>query len=160
MRLGYRLIHETRVIPLDGRPVLPSNTRQWLGDSRGRWEGDTLIVETTNIDQRLHGLWQERDWYGTPNARITERYRRVDADTIDFRYTIDDPTQYTRPWTVAIPWRKNNAPDRIVEYACHEGNRSLANVLSGARAREKAEAAKKAPAGKTAAGRTSGGRAR
>lgn len=144
------MIHEVRVIPLDARPALPSNVRQWLGDSRGRWEGDTLVVETTNIDYRLHGLWQERDWYGTPNARITERFRRVDANTIDFRYTIDDPTQYTRPWTVAIPMRTNNAPDRIMEYACHEGNHSLANVLSGARARDKKAAAKKAAAKKTA----------
>lgn len=138
------MIHEVRIIPTDGRPALPSNVRQWLGDSRGRWEGDTLVVETTNIDPRMHGLWQERDWYGTPNARITERYRRVDANTIDFRYTIDDPTQYSRPWTVAIPFRTENAPDRIFEYACHEGNNSVTNILSGARAREKAAAAKTA----------------
>jgi hypothetical protein len=147
------MIHETRIIPLDGRPALPSNVRQWLGDSRGHWEGDTLVVETTNFDYRMHGLWQERDWYGTPNARLTERFRRVDANTIDFRYTIDDPTQYTRPWTVAIPWRTNNAPDRIFEYACHEGNHSLANVLSGARARDKEAAAEKAAAAKASGGR-------
>jgi hypothetical protein len=144
------MIHETRIIPLDGRPVLPSNVRQWLGDSRGHWEGDTLVVETTGFDSRMHGLWQERDWYGTPNTRLVERYRRVDADTIDFRYTIDDPTQYTRPWTVAIPFRTNNAPDRILEYACHEGNNSLTNILSGARARDKAAAAEKATAAKPA----------
>jgi len=148
------MIHETRIIPLDGRPALPSNVRQWLGDSRGRWEGDTLVVETTNIDRRLHGLWQERDWYGTPNAKITERFRRVDANTIDFRYTIDDPTQYTRPWTVAIPMRTNNAPDRIMEYACHEGNHSIANVLSGARSRDK----KGTPAKKAATTKTAGTR--
>jgi hypothetical protein len=147
------MIHETRIIPLGGRPALPSNVPQWLGDSRGHWEGNTLVVETTNFSPKLHGLWQERDWYGTPNARIVERYRRLDANTIDFRYTIDDPTQYTRPWTVAIPWRKNNAPDRIFEYGCHEGNNSLTNVLSGARARDKAAAAEKAAAAKTAAGR-------
>jgi len=146
------MIHETRIIPLDGRPALPSNVRQWLGDSRGHWEGDTLVVETTNIDPNMHGLWQERDWYGTPNAKITERYKRVDANTIDFRYTIDDPTQYTRPWTVEIPWRTNNAPDRIFEYACHEGNNSMTNILSGARAREKA-AAEQASAAKTKAPR-------
>jgi hypothetical protein len=146
------MIHETRIIPLDGRPALPSNVRQWLGDSRGHWEGDTLVVETTNIDPRMHGLWQERDWYGTPNARIVERYRRVDANTIDFRYTIDDPTQYTRPWTVAIPWRTNNAPDRILEYACHEGNLALGHILSGARARDK-ETAEKAAAASTPGGR-------
>ena len=143
------MIHETRIIPLDGRPALPSDVRQWLGDSRGHWEGDTLVVETTNIDRRMHGLWQERDWYGTPNARIVERFKRVDANTIDFQYTIDDPTQYARPWTVAIPWRTNNAPDRIFEYGCHEGNNSLWNILSGARAKEKAAATKKAAAADT-----------
>jgi hypothetical protein len=100
----------------------------------------------------MHGLWQERDWYGTPNARIVERYKRVDANTIDFRYTIDDPTQYTRPWTVAIPWRTNYAPDRILEYACQEGNLALGHILSGARARDKATA-EKATAAKTTDGR-------
>ena len=124
------MIHETRIIPLDGRPALPSNVPQWLGDSRGRWEGNTLVVETTNISPKMHGLWQERNWYGTPNTRLIERYTRVDANTIDFRFTIDDPTQYTRPWTVAIPWRTNNAPDRILEYACHEGNYGLRNILA------------------------------
>jgi hypothetical protein len=147
------MIHETRIIPLDGRPALPSNVRQWLGDSRGHWDGDTLVIETTNFDPKMHGLWQERSWYGTANTRLVERYTRVDANTIDFRYTIDDPTQYTRQWTVKIPWRTNNAPDRILEYACHEGNYGLRNILSGARARDKAAAEKAAAAAKTSGGR-------
>ena len=140
------MIHETRIIPLDGRPALPSNVRQWLGDSRGRWEGNTLVIETTNIDPKMHGLWQERSWYSGPNTKVTERYTRTDANTIDFRFTIDDPTQYTRPWTVAVPWRTNNAPDRILEYGCHEGNYGLANILAGARARDKAAAEEAAAA--------------
>ena len=143
------MIHETRIIPLDDRPALPSDVRQLLGDSRGRWEGNTLVIETTNFDPKMHGLWQERSWYGTPNTRVIERYTRVDENTIDFQFTIDDPTQYTRPWTVAIPWRKDNAPDRILEYGCHEGNYGLANILSGARARDRA-AAEKASAAQTA----------
>jgi hypothetical protein len=136
------MIHETRIIPLDGRPALPSNVRQWLGDSRGRWEGDTLVVETTNITPKMHSLWQERDWYSGPNTKVIERYKRVDAETVDFRYTIEDSTQYTKPFTVEIPFRKHNAPDRIFEYACHEGNYGLRNILAGARQRDKEEAEK------------------
>jgi hypothetical protein len=146
------MIHETRIIPLDGRPALPSNVTQWLGDSRGHWEGDTLVVETTNFDPRMHGLWQETNWYGTANTRLVERYRRVNAGTVDLRYTIDDPTQYTRPWTVEIPWRTQNAPDRILEYGCHEGNLAMTHILSGARAKDKAAAEKKAAAAKAAGG--------
>jgi hypothetical protein len=147
------MIHETRIIPLDGRPGLPSTIPQYLGDSRGRWEGNTLVVETTNFSPRIHTLWQERDWYSTPNTKLTERYTRVDKDTIDFRYTIEDPTQYTRPWTVAIPFRTQGAPDRIFEYACHEGNYGLRNILAGARAREKAEAEQAAGTAKNKSGR-------
>ncbi len=147
------MIHETRIIPLDGRPALPSDTRQWLGDSRGHWEGNTLVVETTNISPKMHGLWQEKTWYAGPNTKVTERYTRLDADTLDFRFTIDDPTKFTRPWTAAIPWSTSGAPDRILEYACHEGNYGLANILSGARAREKAEAEKPADSKAPGSGR-------
>jgi hypothetical protein len=141
------MIHETRIIPLDGRAALPSNVSAWLGDSRGRWEGNTLVVETTNFSPKMHGLWQERDWFSTPSTKVTERFTRVDADSIDFRYTIEDAKQYTRPWTVSIPMRTQDAPDRILEYACHEGNYGLRNILAGARAREKAAAEVKTTAG-------------
>lgn len=137
------MIHETRIIPLDGRSALPSNVPLWLGDSRGRWEGNTLVVETTNFSPKMHGLWQERDWFSTPNSRLVERFTRVDADTVDFQYTLTDPTKYTKPFTVSIPMRTQNAPDRILEYACHEGNYGLRNILAGARARDKAAAEKK-----------------
>ncbi len=146
------MIHETRIIPLTPRPALPSDVRQWLGDSRGHFEGDTLVIETTNIDPRMHGLWQEKSWYSGPNTKVTERYTRVDANTIDARFTIEDSTKYTKPWTFAVPWRTTNAPDRILEYACHEGNYGLANILAGARARDKA-AAEKSSAAKTKSGR-------
>jgi len=147
------MIHETRIIPVDGRPALPSNVRQWLGDSRGHWEGETLVVETTNIEPKMHGLWQERTWYSGPNSRVIERYTRVDERTIDARFTIEDSTQYTRPWTFAVPWTTDNAPDRILEYACHEGNYGLANILSGARARDKEAAEEKAATAKAKSSR-------
>jgi len=141
-----------REIPITTAPHLPPNVRQWWGDSRGHWEGDTLVVETTNIEPKMHGLWQEKSWYSGPNSRVIERYRRVDEHTIDARFTIEDSTQYTRPWTFAVPWRTDNAPDRILEYACHEGNYGLSNILAGARAREKAAAEEKAAAAKTKSG--------
>jgi len=146
------MIHETRIIPLDGRPALPSEVRQWLGDARGRWEGNTLVVETTNIDPKMNGMWHEKSWYSRPTTRVIERYTRVDENTIDVRFTIDDPVEYTRPWTVALRWTTQNAPDRILEYGCHEGNHGLTNILSGARVRDK-EAAEKAAATKAPGGR-------
>jgi hypothetical protein len=131
-------MHETRIIPLDGRPHVVSNVRQWLGDSRGRWEGDTLVVETTNFgnDALFEGSGEAR--------HLIERFTRVDADTIDYEFTVTDPTRWTAPITAKWPWQKIDA---IYEYACHEGNYSLVNMLSGARAEEKkaAEAAKGQP---------------
>ena len=142
------ILHLTRFIPLDGRPHLSPKIRQWMGDSRGRWEGNTLVVETTNIDPQMNGMWHEKSWYSRPTTRVIERYTRVDENTIDVRFTIDDLVEYTRPWTVALRWTTQNAPDRILEYGCHEGNYGLTNILSGARVRDK-EAAEKAAASKT-----------
>ncbi len=141
-------IHETRVIPLESRAPLPDNVRQWLGDSRGRWEGNTLVIETTNFSPEMNGNWHETNWYSGPNTKVTERYTRLNENFIDARYTIDDPVEYTRPWTFAVPWNNKNAPDRIFEYGCHEGNYGLGNILSGARAREKEQPAKKASSNK------------
>jgi len=131
---GYVVIriesmHDTRVIPLDGRPPLGANIKQWLGDSRGRWEGKTLVVETTNFDsrRRFHGA--------TENLQLVERFTRVDNDTIDYRLTVTDPATFTQPWTLENTlWRTD---DPIFEAACHEGNIGLAAILSGARAQEK-----------------------
>jgi len=136
------MIHETRIIPLDGQPL--SKVRQWNGESRGRWEGNTLVVETSNFNGkgwiatnmatgRIKGIAQSEA------LRVTERFTRVDPDTIQYEITIDDPNIYTRPWRVAFPFSRD--PDaRIFEYACHEGNYAMTNILSGARAQEKAAA--------------------
>ena len=126
------LIHEARIVPLDGRPHLPPSVPQWLGDSRGRWEGDTLVVETTNFDPKT-SFRGSRD-----TLRLTERYTRIDADTIDYRFTIDDPHTFTRPWTVWRPMTRITDRVSIFEYACHEGNRAMEGILGGARAAEQA----------------------
>jgi hypothetical protein len=134
------LNHETRVIPLDGRPALPAEHQQWIGDSRGRWEGDTLVVETRNLkfnEQSRFGV-NYLTGISDENLRITERFMPADADTILYQATIEDPTVFTQPWTVEIPLRR--APGPIFEVACHEGNYGLANILSGHRAEERAAA--------------------
>lgn len=128
-------IHDVRIIPLDGRPHVPPSLRQYLGDSRGRWDGETLVVETTNFHPNgnpMGGLVRLSD----ANLRLIERFRRVSADTLEYSFTVDDPTMWTRPWTATINWRK--ARGEVYEYACHEGNYSLPGMLRGARADEAA----------------------
>jgi hypothetical protein len=127
------MIHDARIIPLDGRPHLPPGMRQWLGDPRGHWEGNTLVVETTNFNDKT------RFRGAGPNMKLTERFTRVAPDTILYEFTVDDPESFTRPWTAQIPMTKSEGP--IFEYACHEGNYAMTGMLSGARAEE--EAAKK-----------------
>jgi hypothetical protein len=128
-------IHNARIVPLDGRPHLGQHLRQWSGDSRGRWEGETLVVETTNFLRETVFTF-----YGSSaNMHLVERFRRVDADTLSYEYTITDPTTWTRPWTVQFPMTKSTGP--LYEYACHEGNYGLTAILSGARAQEAAEQA-------------------
>ena len=132
------MIHDIRVVPLDGRPRIDGRIRQWNGDGRGRWEGDTLVVETTHY--RDDTTW--RGFPGTRDLRAVERFTRIDADTIDYRYTIHDPATYTGPFTVELPL--TSPPGYVIyEYACHEGNYSIANVLAGERALE--AAAKQVP---------------
>lgn len=132
--MGY----ETRVIPLDGRPHLPGGVRQWLGDSRGHWEGDTLVVETTNFNekQNFRGSFE--------TFHLVERFTRLDKNTIDYRITINDPATWTRPWTAAIPITalEDKVP-QLFEYDCHEGNYGMAGLLRGARAVERGNAEKK-----------------
>ena len=163
------MIHTVRVVPLDGRAPLRENIDQWSGDSRGRWEGDTLVVETTNFNgksqwknstgnmtlveritrvdhklhregsrercrKRRHRIRRRR----TSCGRVVERLTRIDADTIDYRVTVTNPTVWTGPWTAAMPMRAME--ETLFEYACHEGNRSVPNMLSGNRAEEEAEA--------------------
>ena len=137
LALLQEMIHEARVIPLDGRPHIDKNIRQWLGDSVGHWEGDTLVVDTTNYpDKAIMAPINCCPGSGA-NLHVIERFRRVDAETIDYQYTVDDPTTYTKSWTVSIPMTKSTEP--LYEYACHEGNYGMKNLLSGARAQEKAE---------------------
>ena len=127
------MIHDVRVVPLDGRAPIDGRIRQWNGDGRGRWEGDTLVVETTHY--RDDTTW--RGFPGTGDLRAVERFTRLDDDTIDYRYTIHDEATYTRPFTVALPLTR--PPGYVIyEYACHEGNYSIANVLAGERALEAA----------------------
>jgi hypothetical protein len=123
-------IHDVRMIPLDGRSHLPPHLRQWNGDSRGHWEGNTLVVETTNYSEKTTLRFPA----APETLRAVERFTRVAADRIDYRFTINDPTTYTRPWTAALPMTKIEGP--IYEYACHEGNYGLAGVLRGYRVEE------------------------
>jgi len=131
--ITYEWNSEVRIIPLDGRPPLSQNIRRWHGDSRGRWEGNTLVVETTNF--RPEGTYQDAN---PETLRMVERFTRVDADSINYEFTVNDPTTWTRPWTVEVPLNKIEGP--MFEYACSEGNNSLINILQGARAAEKAAA--------------------
>jgi hypothetical protein len=123
------MIHDARIVPLDGRPHAPASIRRWQGDSRGRWEGNTLVVETTNFtdktnfrgaDERLH---------------LIERFTRVDDTTLLYEFTVDNPTAFTRPWSAMLPMTRTG--DRLLEYACHEGNYALEGILRGARVQER-----------------------
>ena len=128
-------IHDTRIIPLDGRPALPSSIRQYMGDSRGRWDGDTLVVETTNF----HPNGNPMGGYSVlsdENLRLVERFRRIADDTLEYTFTVDNPTMWTKPWTATINWKRSRG--ELLEYACHEGNYSLPGMLAGARAAETA----------------------
>ena len=136
--IRYEMLAETRIIPLDGRPHLGSGLRQWMGNSRGRWEGDTLVVETTGYSDKTTFRFPASE-----NLKIVERFTRTDADNIDYRFTVQDDTMYTRPWSAVLPLVK--APGPIFEYACHEGNYGMTNLLKGHRFQEQVDegAAKK-----------------
>jgi hypothetical protein len=123
------MIHDARIIPTDGRPHLPSNVRQWLGDSRGHWEGDTLVVETTNFTDKTNFRG------ASENMGLVERFTRVDADTIIYEFTVHDLSSFTKPWTAQIPMKRTAEP--ILEYACHEGNYAMEGMLRGLRTEEK-----------------------
>jgi hypothetical protein len=121
------MIHEARVIPLDGRPH--TSVRQWRGESRGRWEGDTLVVDTTNFSEKTNFRGS------SVNLHLVERYSRPDADTLRYEVRVEDPTTWTKAWTVSVPMARSS--EEIYEYACHEGNRGLQGILTGARLQEK-----------------------
>jgi hypothetical protein len=128
------MVHDVRVIRMGGER-LPAHLRPWMGDSIGRWEGDTLVVETTNF----HPLQRFRS--ASENLKVIERFTRAGPDAILYKFTIDDPTTFTRPWSGEVPF--NRTDERIYEYACHEANYALSNILSGERARERGQAKKK-----------------
>jgi hypothetical protein len=125
------MIHDARVIPLDGRPHAPPQVRLWLGDSRGRWDGSTLVVDTTNYTDKTNVRGS------SPELHLVERFTRTDANALLYEFTVDDPSSFVKPWTVALPMRKT--ADQVFEYACHEGNHSLQGILRGARFEEQAK---------------------
>ncbi|HEV2200527.1 MAG TPA: hypothetical protein VGR73_11960 [Bryobacteraceae bacterium] len=126
------MYHDARMIPTDGRPHIPDSVRQWRGDSRGRWEGDTLVVDTTNFTDRT--AFRGSSEY----LRVVERFTRTGPDTIVYRFTVEDPHTWAKPWTAELVMGPANG--EVYEFACHEGNYGLPNILSGARAEEKAAA--------------------
>ena len=127
------MVHDARVIRMNA-PHLPPTMRKWLGDSIGRWEGDTLVVDTTNFtdETRFRG--------SSESLHIDERFTRDDAKTLRYQFTVEDPTTWTRPWTAEYAWPATS--EKIYEYACHEGNYALGNILRGARLKEADEAKK------------------
>ena len=139
--INMEMRHDTRIIPLDGRPHLDKDVRQWLGDARGHWEGDTLVVDTTNFNDKTEFAPGGRI-AGDQNMHLIERFTRTAQDTLKYEVTVDDPTVYSRPWTAVLFFKTTT--DSLYEYACHEGNISMVGALSGARALERAaeEAAK------------------
>jgi hypothetical protein len=136
--IRHEMIHETRLVPLDGRPPLGAAIRQWMGDARGWWDGDTLVIVTTNFHGWTVGIGLNGGGpRHTDRLTVTERIRRVAPDLLIWRMTFDDPETWTRPWTIELPLRRNDSYG-LYEYACHEGNYAMFNILSGARADEKA----------------------
>jgi hypothetical protein len=131
------MIHETRIIPLDGRPHVEAGIKLWMGDSRGHFEGDTLIVETTNLTDRTGIGLNGGGGRHSDALQVTERFTRIDDDTIAYSMTIDDPKTWTQPWTMQFPLEREDEYG-MYEYACHEGNYAMFNILSGARADERA----------------------
>jgi hypothetical protein len=119
------MVHEHRIVPLDNRPRVGKAIQLWMGSSRGRWDGDTLVIDTTNFRPAVFRS-------ATAALHLVERFKRADADTLLYEFTVEDPATWTRPWTVQVPMVRTEEP--IFEYACHEGNYSLLNILQGARA--------------------------
>ena len=125
------MVHTTRIIPIDSGAHIDGSIRQWSGDSRAHWDGDTLVVETENFNDHERYF----NWRGSStNMKLVERFRRVDADTLSYEFTVTDPETWVAPWTAEVPMQRNELP--LFEYACHEGNYSMEAMLAGARADE------------------------
>jgi hypothetical protein len=140
--IRYEMIHETRIIPMDGRPHAPANLQTYMGDARGHWEGNTLVIETTNFLAGGNGVGGNGNG-GAPyseDLKLVERFTRVDARTVQYEMTVNDPKTYTAPWKVAFPITHEDGY-QIFEYACHEGNYAMHNLLSAARAEDRADQA-------------------
>ena len=142
VHIFYESMHDVRTIPLDGRPHLDGSLRQWTGDSRGRWEGDTLVVDWANFPDKMR-------FQGFPenSMHFTERFTKVDANTVNYVVTVDDPSTWTKPWTFILAWRADDpaytGPEDLFEYACHEGNfRMMEDTLTGSRALREAQSKK------------------
>ena len=144
--LVNEMVHSTRIIPIDGLQHLSDDIRQWMGDSRGHWEGDTLVVETTNFLRET----SFRGGVTTAGLRLVERFTRASNDTLMYEVTIEDSNAWAHPWTYAIPMRRNDQP--LFEYACHEGNYGLYNILAGARMKEAAAVSLREGAGEAGGG--------
>jgi hypothetical protein len=128
--IDTEMVHDVRRIPLDGSPHLPSSVREWTGDPRGHWEGDTLVVDSTNFiagEGRMRAADQ--------NLHLTERFKRVSPDVLLYQFTVDDPTAFTKPWSGEIPMTKTDG--LLYEYACHEGNIGMRDIIIAAKASEK-----------------------
>ena len=124
----HEMVHESRIVPMDGRPHVNADIRQWNGDSRGRWEGETLVVETTNFSDKT-------SFRGSSSGlKVIERFRRADANTLQYQVTLEDSTTWTQPWTAALAMPMTEGD--MFEYACHEGNYGMTNLLAGARVQE------------------------
>ena len=132
--IAPEMIHSARIIPLDGRPHIGPTLKQWLGDTRGHFEGNTLVLETTNFRTDDGTVYQGAN---PATYKITERFTRVAEDTVNYEFTINDPTTWTKPWTAVVPWTKIDPKEQMYEYMCHEDNFDIVHLLTGARAREK-----------------------
>jgi hypothetical protein len=134
--IRYEMIHDARIIPLDGRPAPSAAIRQYMGEARGRWDGDTLVVETTNFNGTIGVTGNGRLRPTSDALRVTERFTRTGPDTIQYQATVNDAKTWTAPWTLSFPLTRDDAYG-FFEYACHEGNHAMRNILSGARAAER-----------------------
>jgi len=134
--IRYEMIHETRVIPLDGRAHVDKDLRLYMGDPRGHWEGSTLVVETTNFTSRTAIGVNGNGTFNSESLRLVERFTPLSAGVVEWKVTVEDPATWTRPWTFALNLTRDDTQG-VFEYACHEGNYAMHNILSAARAEER-----------------------
>ena len=132
--LFMEMVHDARIVPLTSKPALPAHIRPWMGDSRGRWDGDTLVVQTTNFTDKVWSQYSGWNWASDENMKLTERFTLVGPDTLRYEFTVDDPTVWTRPWSAM--YYLSRTQEQMFEYACHEANHGMVGILRGARGME------------------------